>query len=314
MRLDRCALCGACPAASASKCMQLGFLRHIAAPRGGAPPRSRRNRATHRATSNGADRSEHNRMHLRTPLAVLWSSWPLHRSRPRHLTMPPAPGGSHLCRFPPSRFRAACPFGRYCAPCLRCSSCPRPRSRCTTSKWTATSRPRGRRRLGASQTRSAAPPYSSRSAIVFDSCSPKFRTKRAQGGQASFLSSGGGGGRDGGLRTAALVNGRAAVRVLGSASPRADAEDHRRASSRVGGRGGKGGLGGRRPEVGCGRDGRRRMTALVNGRDATRLTLGSNSLRGDAVGSRGASSHAHLRRVRQQDASRVFPRPACDGG
>jgi hypothetical protein len=122
MRLDRCALCGACPAASASKCMQLGFLRHIAAPRGGAPPRSRRNRATHRATSNGADRSEHKRMHLRTPLAVLWSSWPLHRSRPRHLTMPPAPGGSHLCRFPPSRFRAACPFGRYCAPCLRVCS------------------------------------------------------------------------------------------------------------------------------------------------------------------------------------------------
>ena len=36
------------------------------------------------------------------------------------------------------------------------------------------------------------------------------------------------------------------------------------------------------------------MTALVNGRDATRLTLGSNSLRGDAVGSRGASSHARL--------------------
>ena len=63
-----------------------------------APPRSRRNRATHRATSNGADRSEHNRMHLQALPAVLWSSWPLHQNRPRHLTMPPAPGGSHLCR------------------------------------------------------------------------------------------------------------------------------------------------------------------------------------------------------------------------
>ena len=95
------------------------------------------------------------------------------------------------------------------------------------------------------------------------------------------------------MRTAALVNGRAAVRVLGSASPRADAEDHRRASSRVGGRGGKGGPGGRRPEGGGGRDGRRRMAALVNNRAAVRL-FGSASLRGDAVGCRGASSHADL--------------------
>jgi hypothetical protein len=45
---------------------------------------------------------------------------------------------------------------------------------------------------------------------------------------------GGGGGRDGRLRIAALANGRAAVRVLGSASLRADAVDHRRASCRVG--------------------------------------------------------------------------------
>ena len=46
-------------------------------------------------------------------------------------------------------------------------------------------------------------------------------------------------------------------------------------------------------KLGCGRDGRRRMAALVNSRDATRL-LGSTSLRRNAVGSRGASSHAHL--------------------
>jgi hypothetical protein len=67
-----------------------------------------------------------------------------------------------------------------------------------------------------------------------------------------------GGGRVGRLRIAALVNGRAAVHVLGSASLRTDAEDHRRTSSRVGGRGGGGGPGGRRPEVGCCRDGLRR--------------------------------------------------------
>ena len=96
-------------------------------------------------------------------------------------------------------------------------------------------------------------------------------------GKAGGRRPGGGGGRDGRLRIAALVNDRAAVRVLGSASLRADAEDHRRA--------GTGGPGGRRPEVGCGRDGRRRMTALVNSRAAVRL-LGSASLRGDAVGSR----------------------------
>jgi hypothetical protein len=60
-----------------------------------------------------------------------------------------------------------------------------------------------------------------------------------------------------------------------------------------GGRGGGGGPGGRRPEVGCGRDGRRRMAVPVISRDATRL-LGSTSLRGEAVGSRGASSHARL--------------------
>ena len=39
--------------------------------------------------------------------------------------------------------------------------------------------------------------------------------------------------------------------------------------------------------AGCGRDGRRRMAALVNSRAAVRL-LGSASLRGDAVGRRGA--------------------------
>jgi hypothetical protein len=41
------------------------------------------------------------------------------------------------------------------------------------------------------------------------------------------------------------------------------------------------------------RDGRRRLTTLVRGRDATGL-LGSNSLRGVAVGGRGSSSHARL--------------------
>ena len=44
----------------------------------------------------------------------------------------------------------------------------------------------------------------------------------------------GGGDRDGRLRIAALANGRAVVRVLGSASLRVDAVDRRRASSRVG--------------------------------------------------------------------------------
>ena len=44
----------------------------------------------------------------------------------------------------------------------------------------------------------------------------------------------GGGGRDGRLRVAALAGGRAAVRVLGWASPRAGAVGRRRASSRVG--------------------------------------------------------------------------------
>jgi hypothetical protein len=120
-------------------------------------------------------------------------------------------------------------------------------------------------------------------------------TKMEWRGKTGGRRPGGGGGRDGRQRIAALVNGRAAVRVLGSASLRADAVDHRRASSRVGGRGGKGGPGGRRPEVGCGRDGRRRMAALVNSRAAVRL-LGSASLRGDAVGRRGASSHVDLGR------------------
>ena len=46
--------------------------------------------------------------------------------------------------------------------------------------------------------------------------------------------SGGGGDQDGRLRLAALTNGRAVVRVLGSASLRADAVDRRRAPSRVG--------------------------------------------------------------------------------
>ena len=45
---------------------------------------------------------------------------------------------------------------------------------------------------------------------------------------------GGGGDRDGRLRIAALTNVRAVVRVLGSASLRADAVDRRRAPFRVG--------------------------------------------------------------------------------
>ena len=48
------------------------------------------------------------------------------------------------------------------------------------------------------------------------------------------LRSGGGGDRDGRLRIAALTNVRAVVRVLGSASLRADAVDRRRAPFRVG--------------------------------------------------------------------------------
>ena len=41
------------------------------------------------------------------------------------------------------------------------------------------------------------------------------------------------GGRDGRLRIAALVNSRAAVRLVGSASLRADAVDHPRSSSQA---------------------------------------------------------------------------------
>ena len=122
-------------------------------------------------------------------------------------------------------------------------------------------------------------------------------------GKTSGRHPGGGDGRDGRLCIAVLVNGLTAVRVLGSDSLRADVVDHRRASSRVRGRVGKEGPGGRRPEVGCGRDRRRRMTALVNIRAAVRL-LGSASLRGDAVGSRGASSHADLFRARLRERVR----------
>jgi hypothetical protein len=46
-------------------------------------------------------------------------------------------------------------------------------------------------------------------------------------GKAGGRLPGVGGGRDGRLRIAALVNGRAAVHVLGSTSLHADAEDHR---------------------------------------------------------------------------------------
>jgi hypothetical protein len=101
-------------------------------------------------------------------------------------------------------------------------------------------------------------------------------------GKAGGQRPGGGGGLDGRLRIAALVNGLTAVRLLGSASLCADAVDHRRASSRVGGRHGEGSPGGRRPGGGGGRDGRRCMPALVNSWTAVRL-LGSASLRADTV-------------------------------
>ena len=83
----------------------------------------------------------------------------------------------------------------------------------------------------------------------------------------------------------------------------------------VGGRGGKGGPGGRRPEVGCGRDGRRRMTALVNNWEAVRL-LSSASLRGDAEGRRWASSHTHLfwAKCSAQDVAPITHRPSAAGG
>ncbi len=97
-------------------------------------------------------------------------------------------------------------------------------------------------------------------------------------GKAADLRPGGGVGRDGLLRMAALVGGQAVVRVLGSASLGAGAVDHRRASSGVGGRGGGEVPGVRRPGVGCGRDGRQCMTTLVNSRATVRL-LGSASMR-----------------------------------
>ena len=78
-------------------------------------------------------------------------------------------------------------------------------------------------------------------------------------GKAGGQRDGVGGSRDGRLLIAAIVNGRAEVCVLGSASIRAE-------SSRVGDRGGKGGPGGWLPEFGCGRDGLQSMTALVNSR------------------------------------------------
>ena len=163
-------------------------------------------------------------------------------------------------------------------------------------------------------------------------------TKMEWRGKTGGRRPGGGGGRDGRQRIAALVNGRAAVRVLGSASLRADAVDHRRASCRVGGRGGKGGPGGRRPEGGGGRDGQRRMAALVSSRAAVRL-LGSGgrprSARGAAGGAqeqrRAWRAGAEMHDRQQPTTTRVYaprsengtsdnktlpeysPRTACDG-
>jgi len=93
-----------------------------------------------------------------------------------------------------------------------------------------------------------------------------------------------------GLRVAALVSGRAAVRVLGSASLRSDVGGRRWAASGVGGRGGKGGPGGWHPEVGCGRDGRRRMATLVGGRAAARLLGSAFTARGHCGQLRGVLS------------------------
>jgi hypothetical protein len=63
--------------------------------------------------------------------------------------------------------------------------------------------------------------------------------------------------------------------------------------------GGKEGPGVRRPEVGCGRDGRRRMTALVDGRATIRLrVLSRGSILGEMFGA-GRGSH----RARPQSAA-----------
>jgi hypothetical protein len=66
--------------------------------------------------------------------------------------------------------------------------------------------------------------------IVSSRAFPTMRTSTDVRGRRS----GGGGDRDGRLRIAALTNVRAVVRVLGSASLRADAVDRRRAPFRVG--------------------------------------------------------------------------------
>jgi hypothetical protein len=102
-----------------------------------------------------------------------------------------------------------------------------------------------------------------------------------------------GGGRDGSLHMAVSVNGRSTVRVLGLVSMRTGGVGRRLASSRVRGKGGWEDPGVRSPGVGCGRDGRQRMTALGNIRATVRL-LCSVLQCGDVVVSRGASSHADL--------------------
>ena len=81
------------------------------------------------------------------------------------------------------------------------------------------------RSIGSDSARAAAP-GSLAGLLVF----PTMRTSTDVRGRRS----GGGGDRDGRLRIAALTNVRAVVRVLGSASLRADAVDRRRAPFRVG--------------------------------------------------------------------------------
>jgi hypothetical protein len=131
--------------------------------------------------------------------------------------------------------------------------------------------------------------------------------------RAGGRSPGGGGGRGGRLRVAALANGRAAVRVLGSASLRAGAVGRSRAPSGVGSIsvGGGGGGGGRRPRRrgACPGRGGRRCLASLRG-----LLLAGSALRA-AAAARPTAGHFQrifgemfgARHVRQQDAPRVFP-------
>ena len=95
------------------------------------------------------------------------------------------------------------------------------RLRCAQTLWTVAERPSGSDLFGA-KCFGASSKYG-----LEDVDFEKLHTRRGRCSE-------GGGDRDGRLRIAALTNGRAVVRVLGSASLRADAVDRRRAPSRVG--------------------------------------------------------------------------------